>query len=157
MSETPERSEFQWIQWSCPWHGYVDTWPCPFCPQVTIVSATTAGMKLITEAELEMRLEAARRSYEARWNDQRTAVARMLAESTQELRQQIGGLLDRLADQDTLIAQLRSDLDRQSRLDDLTYEIACATEVLTLRQREQIRGLRARLAELEQRLAAPML
>lgn len=144
------------IQWLCSWHGYVDTWPCPFCPQWAQTTATSAGVVLITQAEFERRLEAARRSYEARWNDQRTAVARMLAESTRELRDQIGTLLARLADQDTLIARLRSDLDRQSRLDDLTYEIACATEVLTLRHREQIRELRARIADLERRLAAPM-
>lgn len=105
----------------------------------------------------QARLEAAQRSYERRWNDQRTAVARMLAESTQELRDQIGTLLARAADQDALIARLRSDLDRQSRLDDLTCELASAVESLVLRQREQIKGLRVRIADLEQHQAAPML
>lgn len=140
--------------WFCSVHGLVDSWPCPFCPRVTISASTDA--RPITEAELEMRLEAARRSYEARWNDQRTAVARMLAESTQELRQQIGGILARLADQDSEIARLRSGLDQQGRLDDSTFEIACAAEGLACRQREQIRELRARIADLEQRQAAPV-
>ncbi len=132
------------VQWFCPWHGYVDSLPCPFCPQRAQTTATTAGVKLITEAELEARLEAHLRSVERRWSEQRTELVKILLEGTRELRDQIGGLLDRIADQDAEIVRLRAEVKTQRRLSIANHSFLATLD-------DGFSRIEARLADLEQR------
>ena len=122
--------------WWCPVHGLVDSWPCPFCPRVTI-SAYTDARPLI-EAGIQACLDAHRRSIEARLHDQRSAVARMISEITQELRDEIGVMKARIADQD-------AQLEREQRLSADLRVLASAVSDTALMQQRQIADLRKRL------------
>lgn len=124
--------------WWCPVHGIVVSWPCPLCSRMAISASTDA--RPITEAELQARLDVHARSIEQRLHDQRSEVARLISEATRELRDEIGVMKARIADQDAEIAQLRNDLKTQEAIERTTHQYVTATEKEVDRLRRRFAG-----------------